>query len=177
MSESALDLFAARVSARWGPLTSELIADCRSYLEALLHAPASEEWLTSLHRDLSESCELYRDPLHGFVLLAHTEAEGRYRPPHDHGRSWVIYGVQHGEMEMGTYASLESPDGLQHLVQRDVTRVRPGDVQVYLPRDVHDTRCISGPALQFRFTERDLHQEKQITRYVKQLGNCVPSQS
>jgi hypothetical protein len=111
------------------------------------------------------------------VLLAHTEAEGRYRPPHDHGRSWVIYGVQHGEMEMGTYASLDNPDGLQHLVKRDVTRVRPGDVQVYLPGDVHDTRCISGPALQFRFTERDLHHETQITRYVEQHGNWIPGPS
>lgn len=176
MSGSTLDLFAARVSARWGPLTSELISDCRSYLEDLLRAPASEEWLASLQRDASESRELYRDPIHGFVLLAHIEAEGRYRPPHDHGRSWVIYGVQHGDMDMGSYARLDALDSLQQLVKRGVTRVRAGEVQVYLPGDIHDTRCISGPALQFRFTERDLRHEKQITRYVEQLGNWVPSQ-
>ena len=44
-------------------------------------------------------------PSLGFVLLAHTEAEGRYRAPHDHGESWVIYGVLQGVMEMATDAS------------------------------------------------------------------------
>jgi hypothetical protein len=48
-----------------------------------------------------------------------------------------------------------------------------GDVQVYLPGDVHDTVCLRGPALLLRFTARDLQVEKaqgRLTRYVEQNG-------
>jgi predicted metal-dependent enzyme (double-stranded beta helix superfamily) len=114
---------------------------------------------------------MYRDPQHGFVLLAHSEYAGLYRPPHDHGRSWVIYAMQQGEIEMGTYARVEEPVGSVKLVKRGTTLVRPGQVHVYLPGDIHDTRCMTGPALLFRFTERDLKKEDRdehrVTRYVE----------
>lgn len=151
-----------------------MVAACRGHLEDLLKAPATEDWLAPLHRDAAESKELYRDPTHGFVLLAHTEPEGLYRPPHDHGRAWVIYALQQGEIEMGTYARLQGPDGNDRLVKRGSTLVRPGQVRVYLPGDIHDTRCMSGPALLFRFSERDLKQEDRedhwVTRYVERVG-------
>jgi len=118
--------------------------------------------------------ELYRDPQHEFVLLAHSECAGLYRPPHDHGRGWVIYAMQQGEIEMGTYARINNRDGSAKLVKRNTTVVRPGQVQVYLPGDIHDTRCLSGPALLLRFTERDLRkedqEEHQVTRYVERDG-------
>ena len=75
---------------------------------------------------------------------------------------------------MVTYARIEAPDGGLKLVKLDSTLVRPGQVQVYLPGDIHDTRCISGPALLFRFTEHDLKQEDKeehrVTRYVEREG-------
>ncbi len=121
--------------------------------------------------------ELYRDPDHGFVLLAHTEHAGLYRPPHDHGRAWVIYAVQQGEIEMRTFARIETEGGVR-LVRRDSTIVSAGEVQVYLPGDIHDTRCLTDTALLFRFTERDLKREDRIehrvTRYVDQGGFWVP---
>jgi predicted metal-dependent enzyme (double-stranded beta helix superfamily) len=107
---------------------------------------------------------LHRDVEHGFMLLAHTEQPGLYRPPHDHGASWVMYAVLQGEIEMRTYASLPAEGSDQHLVRRDVTRVLPGQVQVYLPGDIHDTRCVQKPALLLRFTERDLRIEKEQQR-------------
>ena len=120
------------------------------------------------------SLELHRDPEHGFVLQAHAEPTGLYRPPHDHGRSWVLYGVQRGESDMGTYGRVEGPDGRPVLVKRNATLVRPGEVQAYLPGDIHDTRCVAGPALLFRFTERDLKAEDavahRVTRYVQRNG-------
>ena len=174
MTKNSLEKFTERVSSIWGPLTSELVAGCRRELEKLVDAPATEDWLAALHKEASAYTELYRDPTHGFVLLAHTEVAGLYRPPHDHGRGWVIYAVQQGEIEMGTYARIEEQDGRVKLVKRDSTLVRPGQVQVYLPGDIHDTRCISGPALLFRFTERDLKkedtEEHRVTRYVEQGG-------
>ena len=174
MAHNSLERFIEGVRQIWGPLTSEVVAGCRQHLEELVNASSTEEWLATLHREAPAYKELYRDPVQGFALLAHTERAGLYRPPHDHGRGWVIYAIQHGEIEMGTYARVEAPDGSVKLVKRYSTLVRPGQVQVYLPGDIHDTRCISGPALLFRFTERDLkkedQEERRVTRYVEQDG-------
>jgi hypothetical protein len=174
MSKNSLEKFTEGVNSIWGPLSSEVVAGSRQYLEELVKAPAKEAWLATLHRESSAYNELYRDPTHGFVLLAHMEPAGLYRPPHDHGRGWVIYALQHGEIEMGTYARIEAPDGSVKLVKRNSTLVRAGQVQVYLPGDIHDTRCISGPAMLFRFTERDLKkedkEEHRVTRYVERDG-------
>ncbi len=174
MAKNSLGKFIEEVRQIWGPLTSDVVAGCRRHLEELVKAPSMEEWLAALHRDAPAYNEMYRDPTQGFALLAHTEPAGLYRPPHDHGRGWVIYAIQQGEVEMGTYARIEDPDGSVKLVKKDSTPVHPGQVQVYLPGDIHDTRCISGPALLFRFTERDLKkedtEEHRVTRYVERDG-------
>lgn len=174
MARNSLEAFIEGVRPAWGPLTSELVADCRARIEDLLKAPVTEPWLAALHRDLPESKELYRDPAQGFVLLAHAESPGRYRPPHDHGRGWVIYAVQQGEMEIGTYVRLQAPDGSARLVRREVCRVRPGEARVYLPGDIHDTRCTAGPVVYYRFTDRDLKKEEnegqRVRRYVERNG-------
>lgn len=178
MGETALQSFIEGVRSQWGPLTSELAQVCQTRMETLLGAPASETWLGALHRDAPASEELCRDPDHGFVLLAHTERAGLYRPPHDHGRSWVLYGIQRGEIEMGTYARIEDGDGAIRLVKRNTTLVRAGEAQLYLPGDIHDTRCVSDTALLFRFTERDLRVEdrqyRRLTRYVECNGVWIP---
>lgn len=174
MPDNALQTFIDGVRSAWGPLSSQLVADCRTRLEDLLQADTSEPWLAALHRDRPANEELYRDPDHGFVLLAHTEQAGLYRPPHDHGRGWVIYAMQAGEIEMGTYARIEDPEYGGRLVKRDSTLVKAGQVQVYLPGDIHDTRCLTDSALLYRFTERDLRiedrQEHRVTRYQERNG-------
>ena len=174
MAGDAFETSIDGIKSAWGPLSSEVVAACSRHLRNLLAAPPAEEWLAVLHRDAPSNRELYRDPAHGFVLLAHTEHEGLYRPPHDHGRGWVIYAIQQGEIDMGTYGRVEDADGSVRLVRRGSTRVRPGEVQVYLPGDIHDTRCVNGPALLFRFTERDLKREDQeehrVTRYIERDG-------
>ncbi len=174
MNHDTLETTIERIQSIWGPLSTELIEGCRRHLEDLLQGPAEEAWLAALHREAPANQELYRDPTRGFVLLAHTETEGLYRPPHDHGRGWVIYAIQRGVIEMGTYARVEDADGRVRLVKRDSTLVRPGEVKVFLPGDIHDTRCLAGPALLFRFTERDLKkedkEERRVTRYVEQDG-------
>ena len=169
MKKSSLQLFTEFASARWGRLTSELVASLRNGMQELLETPATEDWLAELHEEAAETRELYRDPEHGFVLLAHTESAGLYRPPHDHGTGWVIYAVQRGETEMGTYARSQDAEGKVQLVKRDSTVVRPGQVRVYLPGDIHDTRCTEGPLLLYRFTSCDLKKEK-VTRYAQRNG-------
>ena len=181
MARNTFETSIEGIRAAWGPLSTEVAAACQRHLEDLLKAPVTEDWLSALHREAPANKELYRDPEHGFVLLAHSEYAGLYRPPHDHGRGWVIYAMQQGEIEMGTYARIENPDGSTKLVKRNSTVVRPGQVQVYLPGDIHDTRCLTGPALLFRFTERDLRnedkQEHRVTRYVERDGVWTPGES
>ena len=174
MSDTALKIFADATRSAWGPLTSELAATVRDQLSRLMRASPSEPWLAELLHDQPASQELYRDPEHGFVLLAHTERAGLYRPPHDHGRSWVVYAVQSGVSEMGTYAKTVAADGQARLIKRNATLVNAGDAQVYLPGDIHDTLCLTEAALLFRFTERDLKVEDSVehlvTRYVERDG-------
>ncbi|HRI49942.1 MAG TPA: hypothetical protein PLW65_07140 [Pseudomonadota bacterium] len=174
MIDDALAAFIERTRAAFGPLTSEMIAAVRAQLEQLTKAQNGEPWLQALHAETPASRELYRDPEHGFLLLAHSEQTGLYRPPHDHGRGWVIYALQRGEMEIATYARVADPDGRVRLVKRDSSSLCPGEARVYLPGDIHDTRCVSGPSLLFRFTERDLKKEDQeahrVTRYVERNG-------
>jgi hypothetical protein len=174
MIANSLETFVESTSSTWGPLSSELVAACRRGLEQLLEAPPTEEWLAGLHRDAPDSRELYRDPAHGFVLLAHAECAGLYRPPYDHGRGWVIYAVQRGEIEMATYMRAQGLNGRVQLVKRDATPVRAGQVKVFLPGDIHDTLCVRGPALLFRFTDRDLKkedkEERRVTRYMERDG-------
>jgi hypothetical protein len=93
----------------------------------------------------------------------------------------VVYAVQSGELEVGTYARIEAADGRPRLVRRGSTILRPGEAEAYLPGDIHDTRCLSETALLFRFTERDLRHEDQVerklTRFVQRDGQwTVPEQ-
>lgn len=173
MNADALTAFLTQTRAGYDPLSREGIAAVRAQLEALARAPASEDWLVALHREAPPSVELARDHTHGFVLLAHTEPPHLYRAPHDHGRSWVVYALQRGAMEVGTYARLEGPDGRVRLVQRDVSVLRAGEARVYLPGDIHDTRCLGEASLLLRFTARDLKADdeaRRITRYIERDG-------
>lgn len=176
--KDTLESFVARVRSIWGPLTTELVAGVRAGLDSLAVASPREPWLEALHRGAPASEELYRDPDHGFVLLAHTENVGLFRPPHDHGRAWVVYGVQRGELEIRTYGRIDA-GGEVRLVQRDSTILRPGQALAYLPGDIHDTRCLSDTALLFRFTERDLRIEDRVehrlTRYAEKDGVWTPA--
>jgi hypothetical protein len=170
MDTDSLAIFIEKTRAAFGPLTTEMVASVKAELERLLKAPSSEGWLQSLHHEAPASKELYRDAAHGFVLLAHSEPSGLYRAPHDHGRGWVIYALQRGEMEIATYARVQDADGGVRLVQRDISLLRAGEARLYLPGDIHDTRCLAGPSLLFRFTDRDLKKEDreahQVTRYI-----------
>src|SRR5215217_986052 len=174
MAGHSLDAFNAEMRQSWGPISTQLVATSRQALERLMRADPSEPWLESLLGERPASRELYRDAAAGFMLLAHNENEGLYRPPHDHGRAWVVYGVQSGALEIRTYAQVPGADGRPRLVLREATRLEAGESRAYLPGDIHDTRCLTGTALLFRFTERDLRHEDQVerklTRFVQQDG-------
>jgi hypothetical protein len=167
MKQSSLINFIENIRQAWGPLDSDLIAKSQSLLQELAKAPTSEPWLSELRGDLGNSRELYRDPKHGFILLAHTEKRGLYRAPHDHGNGWVIYAVQNGEMEMRTYGHIQDLRDEANIVRRETYRMKAGESRVYLPGDIHDTRCVSDSVLMLRLTSCDLDAEKQHGRMHK----------
>lgn len=180
MADNSLDRFIAQVQSDWGPIDKRLVQACRAQLASLTLAEPAEPWLAALHSERPASRELHRDRARGFMLLAHTETQGLYRPPHDHGRAWVAYGVQSGALEIGTYAKVRDVAGRVHLVLRETSVLCPGEARLYLPGDIHDTRCLSDTALLFRFTERDLRHEDQVehrlTRFVERDGEwTVPA--
>jgi hypothetical protein len=176
MTQNSLDLFVSAVRADWGPISTELVARCRRHLDVLTLANPAEDWLARLLAERPATRELHRDTRNGFMFLAHTEQMGLYRPPHDHGRAWVVYGVQSGALEIGTYAKVAGPEG-HRLVRRDANVLLPGEARAYLPGDIHDTRCLTENALVFRFTERDLRREdrveRMVTRFVDQGGEWI----
>lgn len=171
MEKDSLTKFIEKIRQAWGPLDSKLVLRSQALLEELARAPETEPWLKELQGDLRESRELYRDPEHGFMLLAHTEHEGLYRNPHDHGSGWVIYAVQSGEMEMGTYGRIVNEQGEVKVVRREKYSVKSGQSRVYLPGDIHDTKCISKSVLMLRLTSCDLKAEMQARR-MQRYDDC-----
>jgi hypothetical protein len=174
MRSNSLDKFIAGVRSGWAPISTSVVAKCRQHLAELTLAGPAEQWLAELQVEQPAARELHRDPVHGFMLLAHFEKRERYRTPHDHGRAWVVYGVQSGELEVGTFAKVADQHGKVSLVRRDMHVLRPGEARAYLPGDIHDTRCLTETALLFRFTERDLRHEDvvehKLTRFVQRDG-------
>ena len=84
----------------------QFISDCRSILARDPGPQGREEVRTHLEELLQnpdfvrKHCEeaarglhvLYEDPKLGFQILAHINDKARVSQPHDHGKSWAIYG-------------------------------------------------------------------------------------
>ena len=175
MSPTSLDSFVTAASSAWTAGHSDPVQVCRDALTKLARADDDEPWLAGLLAEKPASRELYRHSAHGFLLLAHAENEGLYRSPHDHGRAWVVYAVQSGALEVGTYEKVIGPARDVRLVEIDRSVIQAGEARAYLSGEIHDTRCISETALLFRFTERDLRHEDQVegkvTRFVMRDGH------
>jgi hypothetical protein len=163
-------MFIEGVKEAWGPLSTETVVRCKGLLEELARNPETNTWLTAVLKDSPSGKELYRDPEHGFVLFAYTETRGQYRVPHDHGSGWVVYAVQSGEMEMGTYCQVVNQKGILSLVSREVYRMSPAECKVFLPKDIHHTRCISDQVIILRFTSCDLKKEDSEGRMIRYEG-------
>lgn len=164
---STLDRVIESIRTHWKGLDTQTIVHTREQLTLLTQASISEPWLTELHKNQAPGVELYRDPEHGFILLAHVEKQGLYRMPHNHGAGWVFYAVQHGQMQMSTYLQITNPSGETRLVSRGENKVEQGEVNVYLTGDIHDTLCLSEYVLMFRLTSSDFEEEKRAGRLIR----------
>ena len=132
----------------------QFIADCRA---ALKHdsGPAGREIVRqSLERLLRERefiarhCSdaapaglhlLHDDPELGFQILAHINKKARVSPPHDHGRSWAIYGQAAGYTDMVEYARVDNgtdPSRAQLKTTRTY-RLNPGAAGIFQDGAIH----------------------------------------
>lgn len=171
MKHNSLEHFIQEIKKAWGPLSTQTVFQCQKLLTELAKTSPGEEWLTTLLNKAEVDEELYRDPEHGFLLLAHSEKKDLYRVPHDHGGGWVIYAVQSGEVEMKTYRPMINQQGKLSLVCRESYRVQAGECKAYLPEDVHDTKCISESVLMLRLTSCDLKKENLEGRMIRYVEN------
>ncbi len=167
MTPINLTQFITEIKTAWGGFNSDTVRTCQSLLSQLANSKETQQSFIELLDGLATEKELYRDKENGFALLAHVEKKGQYRVPHDHGSGWVIYAVYSGEMEMATYSRHFSPIGEFSLVRRETYRMLPGECKVFLPADIHDTRCISRSVIMLRLTSCDLKKEEHDGRMIK----------
>jgi predicted metal-dependent enzyme (double-stranded beta helix superfamily) len=82
---------------------------------------------------------LYEDPKLGFQVLAHIMGKARVSPPHDHGKSWAIYGQATKYTDMTEYEREDDGSDPTHAKVKPVKKYRlnPGQAGIYQDGDIH----------------------------------------
>jgi len=170
---NSLERYFEEVRGIWGDgRDPELPFRVKALLEKLLaSAKADDPWMAELIAEGRPSRELYRDPKHGFIQMAHVHKQGHANQPHDHGRCWVLYGAYSGLTEITTYRRTDSGQepGKAILEKKDLNRLSAGVVYPYLPGEIHSTHAVEGPAVVLRFLSQDLDKAERY-RYSLEKG-------
>jgi hypothetical protein len=82
---------------------------------------------------------LYEDPELGFCVLVHVNGRAHKSPPHDHGRSWAVYGQVTEYTDMTEWRRTDGGGGAGAAALEPVRRYRlePGRVGLYDIGAVH----------------------------------------
>lgn len=157
---SSFDRYIEEIRAVWGDgQDPDLPFKVKASMERLLASTSPDEpWMAEILREGKAARELYRDPDHGFIQMAHVQKHGLVLPPHDHGPCWVVYGDYQGVTNIPLYERTDdgSEAGVAKLAQKELHRLGPGVVHPYLVGDIHSTHTAEGPAVVFRFLSYDL---------------------
>jgi len=167
MQKTGLETFISNVKKHWSGLNTETVEAVRQLLIDLTKSSMDEPWLKDIIDERPAAKELYRDPENGFILLVHSEDKGMYRHPHNHGAGWVFYAVQSGEIAINTFKQITSTNGETHLVSRGADVIASGGCRVFLPGDIHDTKCLSDTFIQYRLTSTDFKKEIHEGRLIR----------
>jgi predicted metal-dependent enzyme (double-stranded beta helix superfamily) len=82
---------------------------------------------------------LHEDKELGFQVLAHINEKPRASPPHNHGRSWAVYGQATGYTDMTEYRRVDdaSDPATARLEVTRKYRLNPGEVGIYADGAIH----------------------------------------
>ncbi len=86
--------------------------------------------------------QIYQDDDLGFCVLAYNMDQPRTSPPHDHGKSWAVYGQTHGYTDMTIWAAPGDDEGTIEPV--DTFRLGSGQAGLFDVREIHSIEYTSG---------------------------------
>lgn len=171
MKNQSLNTFIEELSKVWGPVNSELTKKAKALLAELVTKGTKEDWVKDLLNKKEPATVVYQSEKHGFILQAHIEQKGDVSPPHDHGNGWVIYATVQGQVEMGIFHRVIQPDGNLKVIQKDQYIQTPGQCDVYLQGDIHDTKSLEDNTLMLRLTSCDFMTEFAEGRLIRYIEN------
>jgi predicted metal-dependent enzyme (double-stranded beta helix superfamily) len=82
---------------------------------------------------------LYEDSKLGFQVLSHVMDKARVSPPHDHGKSWAIYGQATKYTDMTEWQREDDGKDAKHAKLKPVKKYRlnPGQAGIYQDGAIH----------------------------------------
>ncbi len=114
----------------------------------------------SLHLD-----EESGHPGNGWWLMASVQKPGQDNLPHDHGVTWVVYGVYKGSIQQRKWRWAFPGEGVDQAQIKESGRFiqKPGAVAYFLPGEIHDTLNVEeGRSLVVRLESQKLD---RVTRF------------
>lgn len=100
--------------------------------------------------------EIYQDPDLRFCVLTYNMTAPRTSPPHDHGRSWAVYGQAGGYTDMTIWSEEAGEDG--NIAPVRSFRLNPGQAGLFDVREIHSIQYAEGSKF-VRVTGVDMSQE------------------
>ncbi len=114
----------------------------------------------SLHLD-----EETGHPGNGWWLMASVQKPGQDNLPHDHGVTWVVYGIYKGSIRQRKWRWAFPGEGVDHaqIVESGQFTQHDGDVAYFLPGEIHDTLNVEeGRSIVVRLESQKLD---RVTRF------------
>ena len=114
----------------------------------------------SLHLD-----EETGHPGNGWWLMAPVQKPGQDNLPHDHGVTWVVYGIYKGSIRQRKWRWAFPGEGVDHAQIKETGQFiqRDGDVAYFLPGEIHDTLNVEeGRSIVVRLESQKLD---RVTRF------------
>lgn len=135
--DSARALFAEEqsIEKRWEKLAPLL----REFLAEPAIKASSKNWPNCVQKERAENLLFYEDPEFGFVINGLIKAPKTRTQIHDHAHNWTLYGVLDGTETIERYKRLDdgSKPGYAEIQQTGQFLVKPGDVDLVLPYQIH----------------------------------------
>ena len=131
--------------ARSESLGSQLHRYFKGFLAILLRLPPfyNGSYITSYDRHENPRIEhdVAPGPEGGFLLMAGVQPAGQKGTPHDHGTTWVVYGIYQGAIEQTKYRwSYPETDRTSPEIKLVESWVqKPGATAFFLPGEIHNT--------------------------------------